>query len=209
MTLVCLTLAACGGSGDASSPTSPGAFAPIPGLSPTASNLAGVADTRWQYTCAVSPGFDAFPCPIPGPSQAIAVADGFSEWVHPGGAGRPDWVGIDADATVVDTGPGDDQPRYTYVFRTTFDLSGFDASTATITLDFAVDNYSGGWRVNNGALRDQSSDGGQWRTTKKLTINASNATFVEGANSLEFRVLGDGITDGLLVSSISGTARRR
>lgn len=191
-----------------SNPTGPQGSTSIPGLSPTGSGRVGEADARWQYECSVTPGFAAPACPVAGATPAIVVADGFFEWIHPNGASVPDWIGVNADATIPGA-RGDDRPIYTYTYRLAFSLAGFRPETAVIMLEWACDNSFGGWRVNGGSFRDARPEGTQWRTTKPLTITSANAAFVDGNNVLEFRVFGDGLTDGLLVTKLVGAAQPR
>ncbi len=116
------------------------------------------------------------------------VGNGVSRWLTPGSA--------DASTHAVGT----------YTYRTTFDLSGFTASSAVLNLQMAVDD-SVTVRVNGAAVTGAS--GNSPSTFSSATINSSNATFVSGLNTLDFVVVnGAGLTGnpvGLRVQA-SGTA---
>lgn len=98
------------------------------------------------------------------------------------------WISVRTDASV---GGG---ASY-YWFRTQFDLSGFDASTANLQFRCAKDNTEGSYRLNGGAY----VTGGCGVPFSFGGVQTVNSGFVGGVNTLEFYVTGDGATDGLLV----------
>lgn len=89
-----------------------------------------------------------------------------------------------------------------YWFRTTFNLTGFDPSTASLQFRCAKDNDQGTYRLNGGSfIAGDCGTGFQFGSTQTI-----NTGFVAGNNILEFHVTGDGVTDGLLVSIDSFSA---
>jgi hypothetical protein len=96
-----------------------------------------------------------------------------------------------------------------YYFRTFFDLTGFNAATAVMSFQCAIDNYpvSAGsyFSLNGGAYGGScgSSNNG-YQFTGANTVNSG---FVAGINNLTFHVTGDAITDGLVVGDMTLSAR--
>lgn len=88
----------------------------------------------------------------------------------------------------------------TRTFRTTFDLTGLDASTASLSGTWLADNF--GKIVLNG------QDTGNSATNFFLSPSAFsiNAGFVSGINTLDFVVEDVGVISGFRVETISGTA---
>lgn len=180
---------------------SPSSTPQITGLAATGARFTGTADASWSVTCAPA-ALSGTPCPV-GTQSAQRVTDGFSEWlVPPAGAA---WVGMSATGSIPG-GSGDNRERYVYTYRLSFTLAG-TPSSATLSLNWACDNYFHGWRLNGGTFRDGQSQNGNWRTLQALSISGSNATFVTGTNTLEFQVVGDGQTDGFLAVNLSGSIR--
>ncbi|HSH16920.1 MAG TPA: immunoglobulin domain-containing protein, partial [Verrucomicrobiae bacterium] len=94
-----------------------------------------------------------------------------------------------------------------YVYRTTFDLTGFDISSVVITGGWAVDNDGVSIRVN-GQPTGLSNTAGFGGLTP-FTLNIQNAAFVEGMNTLEFEVRNaDAVAGytGLRVANLRGLA---
>lgn len=105
-------------------------------------------------------------------------------------------------ATSSGTGGGGD-----YLFRTFFNLTGYDASSAVMTFQCAIDNYPASANsfhsLNGGAF------GGSCGSTPSFQfvgVNTVNSGFTSGINTLTFHVTGDAITDGLVVGNMSLTA---
>lgn len=190
-------LAAAMVTGACSSPAGPSRG--ITGLAGTGQNLNGTADASWEVTCSPTAA-SGVPCPV-SLQKAQRVTNGYIEWLAPPGGSA--WVGMSANGNVP-AGVGDDQERYVYVYRLSFVVSG-DPSTAVVSLMWACDNYFHGWRLNGGDFRDVQSANFNWRTLHPLTISSANASFQQGTNTLEFRVVGDGQTDGLLVTNVTGS----
>ena len=93
---------------------------------------------------------------------------------------------------------GSVSPVGDYIFRTTFNLSGFDAGTATISGNWWVDNYGPQILINGVAVTIAFNDlpvnnlypGAPIRS---FTINTG---FIAGINTLDFVVNNFGGTDG-------------
>jgi len=94
-----------------------------------------------------------------------------------------------------------------YLFRTFFDLTGYDPSTATLSFRCAIDNLptnAGFFSLNGaafGGLCGSQSNGYQLATMQTLVSG-----FTGGMNELRFAVSGDSRTDGLLVANASLSA---
>lgn len=98
--------------------------------------------------------------------------------------------------------------NYTYfVFRQTFDLTGYDAATADLEFRWASDDVPGavGWTpafsLNGAALQAGSS--GAYMLGAAVGLNSG---FVSGLNTIDFYVQGNGQTDGFALSTLSFTA---
>jgi hypothetical protein len=137
----------------------------------------GTNDLAWMVSVNADPFFNAFlvnPRPAP--------------W-EPNSPGNYLWIGAAPSGTLPNGGPGDGSPRFAYTYRTVF--TGGTVSEATFRC--AVDNTLRSIMLN-GVLVDAGC--GVFNFGGTGTLSGFNA----GANTLEFVVVGDGITDGLLVS---------
>lgn len=192
--------------GCSNSETSPsGQTQAISGLFNTGASLSGEVDMAWEVEC-TPVNVSSPPCPASGVQRARRVLNPFFEWLpNPAGAA---WISVNERATLP-SGISDDAERYSYVYRMQFDLTSFDVSTVRLTLDWAADNYFGGYRLNSGAFVGGASANRQWVTFKTLTLASPAVTFAPGRNLLEIRVIGDGITDGFIVRGFQGTGVRR
>jgi hypothetical protein len=104
-------------------------------------------------------------------------------------------------ATTSGTGGGGD-----YYFRTLFDLTGFNASTASMTFQCAIDNLptgSGYYSLNGGSYSGSCGNQPSYQFTGANTVNSG---FVSGINNIVFHVTGDAVTDGLVVGDMTLTA---
>ena len=90
--------------------------------------------------------------------------------------------------------------KVTRTFRTTFDLTGLDPNTASISGKWAVDNQGLDILVN-GISTGQTNFGFEELTTFNI-----NSGFVDGLNTLDFVAKDLRHTPGFLVDSISGNA---
>ena len=87
------------------------------------------------------------------------------------------WIGPNSGAAM-------GGPPGTYTYRTTFDLSGFDPTTAVITGRWATDNTGSGIFLNGTRVGTYTASGfGSWSA---FTINSG---FSGGLNTLEFNVV--------------------
>jgi PEP-CTERM motif len=91
-----------------------------------------------------------------------------------------------------------------YLFRTFFDLTGFDASSALMTFMCAVDNLPGGsggfYSLNGGVYGGTCGEQPLFKFTGTQTVNSG---FNSGSNELLFHVFGDNQTDGLVVGNMT------
>ncbi len=103
-------------------------------------------------------------------------------------------------ATTSGSGGGGD-----YYFRTLFDLTGYNAATAVMTFQCAVDNYptppNSYYSLNGGAYAGNcgsTNNGYQFSG-----VNTVNSGFNGGSNTLVFHFIGDSVTDGLVVGDMT------
>lgn len=94
-----------------------------------------------------------------------------------------------------------------YLFRTFFDLTGFNAASASMTFNCAVDNEkpvgSGGYFSLNGGSFGGTCGSGNTTNFKFAGTQTVNSGFNSGPNELQFNVWGDNITDGLVVGNMT------
>lgn len=162
-------------------------------------NFASTSDaSAWTVAFTVS-GVDgaAFPS---GPFVAAAnVAGRFTDGVQ--------WIANDADGSNGGVG------NWTqFVFRQSFDLAGFDASSATLQFQWAGDDSGeifadrGHWvpkfSLNDGPLVPWGT-GPTYSFGPVVTLDSG---FLAGMNHIDFFVQGNGQTDGLAVKAVSFTA---
>lgn len=118
-----------------------------------------------------------------------------------GGFPIPPYIGDNALSAWI--GPNNDDdlngPTGPYLYRTTFDLTGFNESTAAITGNWATDNSGAGILINGAPLLFVS---GGFSSFTPFSISAG---FAPGVNTLDFRVLNGGGPTALRVE-MSGTA---
>ena len=111
------------------------------------------------------------------------------------------WIGDDSISAWI--GPNNDPslngPDIFYTYRTTFDLSGFDPATASLTGQWAADN-----ELSNILLNDvpTGKTAGGFNSWSSFTISSG---FVAGVNTLDFIVNNGGGPTGLRVE-VTGTA---
>jgi hypothetical protein len=94
--------------------------------------------------------------------------------------------------------------KVTRTFRTTFDLTGLDPNTASISGKWAVDNQGLDILVNG--ISTGQTTGPTIRGFEELTTFNINSGFVDGLNTLDFVARDVGLRSGFLVDSISGNA---
>lgn len=129
---------------------------------------------------------------LPGSAKTV-IDDGFP---------IPPWTANDADSRwITPIGADDDGvgPGGGYIYRTTFDLTGYAPATASITGLWSTDD-AGLTIVINGVA---TSNTAPWAALVPFTISSG---FISGLNMLDFYVDNSGGPTGLRVDSISGTA---
>jgi len=166
----------------------------VPGIWATGIDDAGLtlppgsADPHWDVVA------------VPAGSTFSAPGDAFVASPHPSfvpndpvnGPGSR-WIGTTASLR-------DAVPVGSYVYRTTFDLTGFDPATAVLSGRFLVDNTVVDIVVNGTSL---GNFGGQFRSWKDLQIDTG---FVAGTNTLDFVVDNLGFDPSGLRVELAGTA---
>jgi hypothetical protein len=115
-----------------------------------------------------------------------------SKWIAP----QFNTVGSQGEGVDAGAGPG------VYVYRTTFNLTGFDLSTVRITGGWATDNLGVNIFVNG--LPTGNTNAAQFPSLTPFTINSANATFQTGVNTLEFHVQNQTVTPGYTGLRVEG-----
>ncbi len=147
-----------------------------------ASNLAltggnGVVDMHYQILSSTSPGYAG--------NQAVTYFNA----AYAANDANSRWISLSANGN-----PGSN----TTVYRTTFDLTGFDPLTALITGNWGTDNA--GSIFLNGVDSGLSSSG-----FGSLLGFSLNSGFVAGVNTLDFQVRDFGQPTALRVDDLAGT----
>ena len=94
-----------------------------------------------------------------------------------------------------------------YYFRTSFNLTGYDPTTATMTFQCAIDNYpvvNSYYSLNGGAYG--GSCGSTYNGYQFAGVNSVTSGFLPGNNTLTFHFTGDSVTDGLVVGDMTLSA---
>lgn len=94
-----------------------------------------------------------------------------------------------------------------FTFRQTFDLTGYDPATALLTFKWGCDDvpafssvtFTPVYQLNGGATSG-SGTCGAYALGSDVTINSG---FGAGLNTLDFFVVGNGLTDGMVLSTVS------
>ena len=158
-------------------------FVEIPDLFPTGVDDSGMVlpggATDPHYFILETGGFGIV---VSKPHDTWARNDTNSKWIWETATGQPTNV--------------------TRTFRLTFDLTGLDPSTATITGEWATDN-TGLDILINGMSTGNTSGGFSSFTRFFIGVDAG---FVDGINTLDFVVLDFGSISGFRVGEISGMA---
>ncbi len=171
--------------------------APVPGLFDTGVDGAGAAlaggsvDPHYVLVTSADPAF-------PGPSAIVAslIANGY--WVPNTSSSK--WIAPTTDESY--PALGTKHPAGTYLYRLSFDLTGFDPATVAIQGNFGADN-SAVIRLNGNATTAGTA------TYSPLTAFSITSGFVAGVNQLDFVVTnasGSGSNPtGLRVQGLTGT----
>ena len=142
---------------------------------------AGVADPH--YTLISSPDPNAVTAMATSAHGAWTAATTTANWISPGSSGYQDWAS-----------------GY-YVYETTLDLTGYDASTASLSGAIAADNAVAIY-LNQGSSAVFNSAAG----FSSLTPFLVNSGFVSGLNTVDFVVYNESGPSGLLVDDTVATA---
>jgi hypothetical protein len=136
---------------------------------------------------------------FPGPQSYVVLSTGHpisNDWL----ANGPDsqWIGPQSNQ---DENAGGGNEPGTYIYRTTFDLTGYDPTTAHIAGSWSVDNLGLDILIN-GASTGYSLPQFGWNSLHEFAIDSG---FVSGTNTLDFVLQNQGGPTGLRVE-MSGTA---
>jgi hypothetical protein len=128
-----------------------------------------------------------------GPDAIVAnpIADGY--WTANSDTSK--WIAPSANQQYPGASPCD--ASGTYVYRTTFDLTGFDPTTLKISGMWAADNSGTDVRLNGASLGITASG---YAPLTSFTIDGG---FVAGMNTLEFEILDIGCHNGLRVELVA------
>jgi len=133
---------------------------------------------------------------LPGPNAIVVsqIAEGY--WVAQGTTSK--WIAPSANQAY----PGADPCNAggTYVYRTTFDLTGYVATTAKLVGSWGADNMGVAIRLNGTSL------GFSAPSYAPLTPFTIESGFAAGQNTLDFEINDFGCPNGLRVD-LSGTAQ--
>jgi hypothetical protein len=163
---------------------------------------------NWQVKCTVI----AVDAPPVGPCNGVysnavrvtATPGGWASVPVAGPAGNAYYIAPLASASIWGDNTPNENPHYEYTFKTTFNVDFFDPAYANVALNvFRLDNYFGGWSLNGSGFSTTGitpgplgANGGNWETPFQLLIPGSG--FVNGLNTLEIRIQGNGRTDAIL-----------
>jgi hypothetical protein len=122
-----------------------------------------------------------------------------------------DWISNVSSGT---NSPGGTGYWMFFVFRQTFDLTGYDPATAVLTFQWAADDSGQGF-ADRGSWRPRFSlNGGDpqyWGPVGVATYSYGDTViltgFQPGINTIDFYVEGNGVTDGLMLKVLDVTAQ--
>jgi hypothetical protein len=117
---------------------------------------------------------------------------------------NPAWVANDADSRWISLTGNGTPVNGTTTYRLTFDLTGLDLSSVSISGLWGVDNN--GWIKLNGVSTGNQLLGTVYSSFQALHAFTLTSGFVAGLNSLDFIVEDKGVVTGLRVDSLVGTA---
>lgn len=175
--------------------------------SPSFFDTSAANASNWSVTANSSGGVDTS-------ADTYFLTTGFSPAVAI--TTRPGWIADNSTGT--HGGIGD----WTYfVFRQSFDLTGYDATTASLTFQWAADDSGeihdarGNWKPRfklNGGSYDSTTtwfhapwpyDCETYCLSNPVTVSSG---FLSGMNTIDFYVEGNGQTDGFSLMNASFTA---
>lgn len=205
-----LTLAATASAVGASA-----AAAQLPTLAATGSQVVDGRDLNWDVKCSVIVGSSA---PTPSMDGSTTCNDtyfaAYAVTSLAGGWGpvapNTNWISVRPNATLGRNSDWDENALYRYTFRTTFDVApSVNPQTLRLDLDrLRIDNYWLGYRLNGGALVASGvsptplpPNGANWATPFAVRgLHKGSGAIVQGENTLELIVTGNGRTDGILAT---------
>lgn len=153
-----------------------------PNFAATGTNVSGGLDLDWW----VSTGYGSFDTSKF--VQAHTWAHGAETWITDDNAKQNQW----------------------FTFRQAFDLTGYDASTASLKFYWGCDDIPGAvgtlpvFSINGGAFQGGGTCTGYNIGSNLVTLNSG---FVAGANHIDFRVEGNYATNGMGLKVESFTAQ--
>lgn len=129
-----------------------------------------------------------------GSGHAVVLSNLWSQWVPNNSTSA--WIGFEDDPG------GNSMPYGTYTFEQTFDLTGYDPTTAVLSGRWAADQ-DGSIQLN-GVTKATVADG-NWNSANapNLTAFTINSGFVAGINHLTFVVREPDGFDGLRVDGLT------
>ncbi len=114
------------------------------------------------------------------------------------------WLANDGDSAWISLSSNGTPVNGTTTYRLTFDLTGLDHNSATISGDWGVDNN--GWIFLNGSDTGFFLDGTQYSSFQALHAFTLSSGFIAGLNTLDFVVEDEGVVTGLRVDNLIGSA---
>ncbi len=158
----------------------------------------GSADAHYQLIVSADPSF-------PGPTVFVVLSTGHpipGDWMANGPASQ--WIAPQANQ---DENAGGGNAQGAYRFRTTFDMTGFNPSTAAIAGQWAVDDDGLDILINGHSTGIVNMTG--LHTLTPFTL--PGGFFVPGVNTLDFALINTGFSPvnpvGLRVEIVSATAQ--
>ena len=139
-------------------------------------------DVNWDVAVGTGPFVDAF---------QVANNPGWGDFTGPTIAR---WISFATSAS----NPGGSP----YYFRTSFDLTGYDPTTASLGFQCALDNALDVVRLNGNSVAGAVCPFGNLSGVQNI-----NSGFISGVNTLEFQIRGDGTTDGFIYNTTSFSAQ--
>jgi len=145
-------------------------------------SFVGGRDTNWDVAVGAGAFVDAF---------QVVNNPGWNDFAGPTNAR---WISYNASAT----GPGGTP----YTFRTTFDLTGYDPTTASLSFTCGMDNNVDGVFLNGVAV-----GGASCQYHGLGAVQTISAGYASGVNTLDFVISGDQVTDGFIYNTTGFSAR--
>lgn len=152
----------------------------------TGSNVVAGVDQAWQVS--VNGGSSWF--------NAFVVTSPPGAWQANTAAYK--WISFNAAGSGATGSP--------YIFRSTFDLTGYDPTTFGLDFRCAHDNFVGSYSLNGAAAVLNAC--GPDNNFQFGGTNVLNSGYVGGSNTIDFLVNGDNTTDGFLLSVDAVRAQR-